>query len=414
MPVGNLLKNLFGQDASKLNEIALEQQFHINNEMWAYNWAVTQDNYAFQLEGLAAQKLNEATLNAYKEQSEFNAWMNRNNLRLYEYGKEVEAYNASVASYEQQIDYNSAAEELAINDAERVYADQLIAFGFQNQDLIMKYYEAAEQKDFDIKKLQTKVDQAIGLAKRQKQEVTLNKKWDKAQAALDNAGLREGLAATKAEMAFKTEQARIENIQAVGQQQNLGQSGRSAQKAISSLLASYGQGQAAMADSLSRAESKYMLDKRRVAETLAHKEKLSNLSYRQISSNLANTIQDAKTAEEGIGMKFDQLKERTEFGQEQIQQSIKSAEQQHIADRNKIEMDKHQQDLQAASMVTTRPTLQPAESLPLQIPETQYVDPQKPTPPPKPVLGANTVPQAGILDKVGQVMNIVAPFMGGN
>ena len=398
---------LFGEDPSDLNEKALKQQWHMNNEMWAYNWATAQDNYAFAQEGLAAQKMNTDALNAAREQAEFNAWQNRENMRLYEYSKEVEAYNAGVASYEEQIDYNNIAEEIAINDANRAYQDQLIAFGYQNQDLLMKYYETADQADLDIEGLEKKIDQSQNLATLQIDQTGINRDWDAAQAALDASGLREGLAATKADMAFKSQQSRIENIQARGQQQNLGQSGRSAQKAISSLLASYGQGQTAMADSISRAESKYMLDKRRVSETLSHKDKLSNLNYRQINNTLLNSVQDAKSAEQGIGLKFKQLKERTEFGREQIQQSIISAGEQDAADRTRITMDKYQQDIQAANLLTSRPTPQPAESLPLQIPDTNYIDPQKPTPPPKPVEGANTVPQQGLLSKANQVMSLV-------
>ena len=411
MVLGKIIDRIFGEDQSKLNAKALEQQWHIANEMWAYNWATAQDNYAFEQEKVAANKLNTDALNAAREQAEFNAWQNRENMRLYEYSKEVEAYNAGVASYEEQIDYNNIAEEIAINDANRAYQDQLIAFGYQNQDLLMKYYETADQADLDIEGLDKKVDQARNLATLQIDQTGINRDWDAAQAALDNAGLREGLAATKADMVWKAQQSRLENIQARGQQQNLGQSGRSAQKAIASLLASYGQGQSAMADSISRAESKYLLDKRRVSETLSHKDKLSNLNYRQINNTLLNSVQDAEQAEKGIGLKFSQLKKRTEFGREQIQQSIISAGEQDAADRNRITMDKYQQDLQAATLMTTRPTPQPAESLPLQIPDTVYQDPQKPTPAPKPILGANTVPKQGILSKVNQVMSVAAPFI---
>ena len=276
----------------------------------------------------------------------------------------------------------------------------------------MKYYETAEQADLDIEGLESKVGQAKNLATLQIDQTGINREWDAVQAGLDSAGLREGLAATKAEMAFRSQQARLENIQARGQQQNLGQSGRSAQKAISSLLASYGQGQAAMADSISKSESKYLLDKKRVSETLSHKDKLTNLNYRQINNTLLNSIKDAEGAKRGIGLKFDQLKERTEFGREQIQQSIISATEQDAANRNRITMDKYQQDIQASKLITSRPTPQPAESLPLQIPDTNYIDPQKPTPPPKPVLGANTVPQQGMLSKVGQVMDIAAAGVG--
>ena len=197
------LDSLFGGNAKNLNEEALKQTWHAANEMYAFNWATTQDNYAYQQETLAANKMNEAALRALREQTEFNAWQNRENMRLYEYSKEVEAYNAGVASYEEQIDYNNIAEEIAINDANRAYQDQLIAFGYQNKDLLMKYYETGEQADLDIAGLEKKVDQAKNLATLQIDQTGINRECDAAQAALDNAGLREGLAATKADMAFK-------------------------------------------------------------------------------------------------------------------------------------------------------------------------------------------------------------------
>jgi len=404
----SLWDRLFGEDPRDLQQIALEQQWEMNNEMYAYNWGITQDNYAFALESLALQKLNDAVLRAYREQAEFNAWQNRENLRLYEYSKEVEAYNKGVESYEEQIEFNTHAELIALVDADRAYQDKLIAFGFQNQDLLMKVDEAFEQGNLDKEGLQKKLTQATNLKELQEEQLTVNKEWDKAQAALDSAGLREGLAATKAEMAFKSEQARIENIQALGQQKNLGQSGRSAQKALSALLANHGQSQAAMADSISRSESKYMLDKRRVAETLAYKNKLSKIKGDEITDIFNATKDDITAAEKGIDLKFEQLQDRTEFGQEQIQASIESAGEQYLSDKNRIEIDKHQADIQATKLLTSVPTIQPAESLPLQIPETQFQDPQKPTPPPEPVLGANTIPSQGLVQKASQVMSIAA------
>ena len=412
--IGDIIDRIFGEDPSKLNKKALEQQWHFSNENWAWDWAMEQDNYAYHQEMTEANRMNAEAQREAREQMEYNGWLNRENMRLYEYSNQVEAYNASVASYDEQIDYNKIAEEIAINDADRVYQDQLIAFGFQNQDLLLKYAETEGQSKLDLEGIGEKVQQSKNLAALQISETDTNAEWNKTQAGLDNAGLREGLAATKAEMGFKSQQARLENIQARGQQQNLGQSGRSAQKAIASLLASYGQGQAALVDSITRAESKYMLDRRKVAETLAHQDKMSNLSYRQINNTLLNAVQDANQASQGIGLKFDQLRERTKFGREQIQQSITSAYEQDAADRQRIEMDKYQQDINARSMLTTRPKIQPAESKPLQIPETIFVDPQKPTPPPKPVVGVNTVPRRGLLSYVNQAMSVAAPFMGGS
>ena len=67
------LDSLFGGNAKNLNEEALKQTWHAANEMYAFNWAQTQDTYAYQQETLAANKMNEAALRALREQTEFNA-----------------------------------------------------------------------------------------------------------------------------------------------------------------------------------------------------------------------------------------------------------------------------------------------------------------------------------------------------
>lgn len=404
---------LFGDDPSDLQEEALAATWHAANEMWAFNWATTQDNYAYQQETNEAARMNSEASRKFREQQEYNGWLNRENMRLFEYSKQVEAYNASVASYEEQLDYNQVAVDIAINDANRVYQDKLIQFGFQNEDLLMKYHEAKAQSALDIEGIGEREEQSRKQYGLQIRETEINRDWDLAQAKLDEAGLKAGLAATKADAAFKSQESRLETTRKVGQQRALGQSGRSAQKAVSALLANYGQGQAALAQSITDAESKYMLDRRRVAETLEHKTKLTNLSYSQITQNLLNTLENFEQDKQNINLKIGQLKDQTEFGREQLQRSIISAGEQDAADRNRIEMDRYQQDINAASRIAPKPIEQPPETVPMQIPETVFVDPQKPTPPPKPVKGVNTVPGRGLLDYVKPVLSIASTVATG-
>ena len=106
MPIGNIIDRIFGEDPSKLNKKALEQQWHFSNENWAWDWAMEQDNYAYHQEMVEANRMNKAAADEAREQMEYNGWLNRENMRLYEYSNQVEAYNASVASYDEQIDYN--------------------------------------------------------------------------------------------------------------------------------------------------------------------------------------------------------------------------------------------------------------------------------------------------------------------
>tara|TARA_R100000152_G_C6775309_1_gene203643 strand:- start:1218 stop:2456 length:1239 start_codon:yes stop_codon:yes gene_type:complete len=404
---------LFGEDPSDLQEEALAATWHAANEMWAFNWATAQDNYAYQQETNEAARMNSEASRKFREQQEYNGWLNRENMRLFEYSKQVEAYNASVASYEEQLDYNQVAVDIAINDANRVYQDKLIQFGFQNEDLLMKYHEAKAQSALDIEGIGEREEQSRKQYGLQIRETEINRDWDLAQAKLDEAGLKAGLAATKADAAFKSQESRLETTRKVGQQRALGQSGRSAQKAVSALLANYGQGQAALAQSITDAESKYMLDRRRVAETLEHKTKLTNLGYSQITQNLLNTLENFEQDKQNINLKISQLKDQTEFGREQLQRSIISAGEQDAADRNRIEMDRYQQDINAASRIAPKPIEQPPETVPMQIPETVFVDPQKPTPPPKPVKGVNTVPGRGLIDYVKPVLSIASTVATG-
>ena len=397
-----------GGGGERAAQRAVDNQNAYNDEMHSYQWAEAQSNYATAMENIAIQRINETALKNYQDQTNFNGWLDRENIRLYEYDKEVEAYNSSVEAYEQQLDYNNLAYDIALNDSNRVYQDQLIAFGFQNQDLLMKYHEGDAQAALDTEGLINKINQAENLAELQFNETKLTKEWNQSQKALEDAGLRQGLAGIKAETAFKAQGERIAYLGKEGQQRNLGQAGRSAAKAVQSLLASHGASQAALAEMISRADSKYQLDKRRISEEIQHGAEKANLTYSQIAQNLLNTTQDAQHQHDQIGLKFSQLKDRTDFNRNQLSQSIQSAEAQNAADQQKLTLDKYQQDLNAASNLMTLPTTPPVESNPISIPTTRFNDPDAPNMPPIPADAVNTYQGPSFLQQVGQVVGIAA------
>ena len=401
-----------GGGQSEKYQKQVDAQNKYNDEMHSWQWGQAQDNYAYQQENIAIQKINDAATRNYQDQSNFNGWLNRENMRMYEYDTAITAYNASVDSYERQLDYNNIAEEIALADENRAHQDELISFGFQNQDLLMKYFHAGEQASLDTKGLTTKINQAQGLADLQVRETKQNKAWAEAQGALEKAGLRDSLAAVKAEGAFKSQEARVGYLGKEGQQRNLGQAGRSAGKVIQSLLATHGANQAAMADSISRAESKYQLDARKVAESLGNTAIMTNIKYTEIADTLRNTRDDAKQQQEQYGLKFSQLKDTTDFNRIQLQQSMISAGEQHKANQTKITMDKYQQDINAASQLMTRPTLPPQELAPIGIPETTYQDPNEPNLPPEPAEAINTYQGPTFLQQAGQIVSIGAALFG--
>ena len=401
---------MYGDGGRSDQKKAIEQQYKYDQEMWSFNWNTALDDYAFQNEGLALKIMNETAQRNWQDQTNFNGWLNRENMRMYSFDKEVEAYNASVESYERQLDYNNIAYDIALNDANRVYQDQLIGFGFQNQDLLMKYHEGGEQASLDTKGLTNKLGQAQRLSDLQTKQTKTSKEWDQVQAALEDAGLRQGLAAVKAEGAFKAQGERLAYLDKEGKQRNLGQAGRSAGKAIQSLLATHGTTQAAMADSISRAENKYSLDKRRVSETLMNKAKMTNLRYTEIANTLNDTVQDAKQQQDQIGLKFSQLKDRTDFNRLQLQQSMISSGEQHEANKTKLSMDKYQQDINASAALMAKPTLPPQEQQPLGLPVPDYQDPAMPNMPPKPLEGVVTAQAPSTMSKIATGVGVASSF----
>jgi hypothetical protein len=392
-----------GVDERQDNQNVINAKFDYDNDMYSWQRAKDWSTYYNTLEAQYVQQLNEETINKYKNQLAINNWQDKENMRLYSYAKEAEAYNASVVSYYEQLDFNNIAEELTLNDTARAYQDQLISIGFQNKDLLNKYLEGGDNAALETKGLTDKVKQAKAVEQLQIRETGINREFDLINDALDKVGLRDGMAATKADAAFKMQGMRTENVQKVGQQKALGQAGRSAEKAIQSILANHGNAQMALMESISSAETKYNLDLDKLSAALANKTKLTNLQYSNITNQLTTSQQDALRAQEGVGLKFGQLKKQTDFGRIQLQQSMISAGEQNEADKQRIGMDKYQADINASASLKSVPKAPPQQKLPLMIPDTVYNKVLEPTAPPLPVRGINTVHDTSFGDTLVKV-----------
>ena len=406
--------SLFGPDERQEQQNVINLKFEQDNEAYSYERAVDWATYYHTLDKQYVGELNEKAANAYKEQLAFNTWQDKENMRLYSYAKEAEAYNASVEAYYEQLDFNDIAEELTIADTERAYQDKLISIGFQNEELLTKYYQGGEEIALETRGLTEQLKEARTQSKLQIKEVGINREMDLINDALDKAGLRDGMAATKADAAFKIQGMRSELIAKEGQQRNLGQVGRSAEKAMQAILANHGNAQMALYNSVSVAESKYSLDLQKLAAALKNKTDLSQLQMSNITNALANAETQIGLAEEGTGLKFSQLQTGTQQGQVQLKQSLISAGEQHKADRNKIDMDKYQADIKASSSLKSRPKAPPQQQLPLMLPDTVFQKPLKPIDKPLPVRGLNTVHNTSFRDAIMDVASKGAGLAAGS
>ena len=393
-----LIGSMFGRDTRQDRQNEINLVYEQQNEQYSFNRAVDWATYYHSLEKQYINELNEQATNAYKEQLAFNTWQDKENMRLYSYAKEAEAYNASVEAYYEQLDFNEIAEELTIADTERAYQDKLISIGFQNEELLSKWYQGGKELAVEEKGLTQNLKEARTQSKLQIKEVGINREMDLLNDALDKAGLRDGMAATKADAAFKIQGMRSELLQKEGQQRNLGQVGRSAEKAMQAILANHGNAQMALYNSVANAESKYSLDLQKLEGALKNKTDASQLQLSNITNALANAEVQIGLADEATTLKFASLEESTRSGEKQLQQSLISAGEQHKADRNKIGMDKYQADIKAAGSLKTKPTAPPQQKMPLLLPDTVYQKPTKPIEKPLPIRGLNTVHYSPVTD----------------
>jgi hypothetical protein len=122
---------------------------------------------------------------------------------------------------------------------------------------------------------------------------------------------------------------------------------------------------------------------------------------------------DAEHQQQQIGLKFSQLKDRTDFNRLQLQQSMISAGEQHEAGKTKLTMDKYQQDLNAANNLMPRPDAPPQEIKPLSIPQTTYQDPRAPTAGPEPEKAINTVQRPSAFNTFLQIGSLAATLYTG-
>ena len=181
-----------------------------------YDYARMWDKYEYTKDAWEIQTWNQAQKIDYQNQAATQKWQDDEKMRIFDYNNQIKAYNASVESYETQLDYNDLAAEIASSDNTRQYNEKLTAIGFQNEELLQNH-------GFNIREM---------------------------------SGDIEG---KKAEASFKAEELKMKSMDAQGKVANMGQAGRGARKNMQAALAMYGNEQAQLLDSITRQERSYAL-----------------------------------------------------------------------------------------------------------------------------------------------------------
>ena len=336
------------------NQAATEAQNKYNEKMWQIDRQEMIDAAAYQKETFDINVWNQQAQIDFKNKTALAEWADEEAMRIFDYNNQIDAYNASKKTYNQQLEFNDFAQELQLDDNNRKYQERLTDIGFQNEDILMKLQFG--QDAFDLKKRGIDLDFKNALG-----EIGLSLDAAQSEAELSGKALALQLKGEKQDIARKGEEAKIASLHEEGKIRNLGQAGRTASKNMQTMFAKSGRADAALHDLLTSSESKYNLDVEKVANSLHKVQKRGQhglgmakgkglLSMDQIAGELLNQVKTTK------------------FSQRQLNESLKSAGAQWEADQAKSIFDRLTADFAAQDRLAAQPMLRPQKRPPYDLP----------------------------------------------
>ena len=339
---------------NKTDRKNMQRQHEYNVAMRDYDIKIRDEKFDFAMDQHVIKKWNEQASRDYKNETARNDWIYREQMREFDYNNQIAAYNASVENYEKQMEFNSIAAEITSNDNTRKYNEQLVAIGFQKEELMNKFGWETQglgmTREFTQRGLQMEADDAT-------------------------TGLTMQFEASKAEKAFKGEDMKIAALQKAGQVRAGGGAGRSAARQMQSVMAEFGRNQQRLGDMIKRDDMQYQFGLKKVG---------GKLQFGLYKSE----------AEYEFGM--EKASTQMNLGRRQLQESMKSASAQYESDQQHNQLQKYKADMAAENNIAAEPVLPPQLPEPLALPETKILAPKPPSvDPPMPVKGA--VASRGIL-----------------
>ena len=353
-----------GGGGGNTNQKYVEQQHAYDIQKWMLDWQDMQDAYTFQKDTFDLRKANQLDQIKYQEQAALQEWTDKEKLRIFDYNNQIEAYNASKDAYEERLEFNELAQQMALDDKTRQYNETLTSIGFQNEDLLMKLQFAQESTALQRAETDLNFDAATD-------EVSLSIQSAKKEEALTGKKLAEQARTRKMDISQKAEDAKLKSLNQLGIVSNLGQAGRTAHKNIQSVLATHARANHALTELLVREDNQYGLSLEAVANKLDAVKATGVTKLKQARGRGA-------LAYDKIASDFLQKVETTDFSHKQLQESMKSAGLQYERDAKQTAIDRYNSDIQALSNLAEEPVLAPRMTPPLKLPSPQFQEPAAP------------------------------------
>ena len=248
------------------------------------------------------------------------------------YQYKMDMFDIQTFNQQQTIDYKN---EQAKNDW--IYKEEMRRFDYNNQVAAFNASLESYEKQMDYNNMAYELTSNDNTRKYNERLTAIGFQNEEMfnKYGFNIRAQKKDLDAKVAEKSFKGQGMMIKSIQQQGALLATGATGRSARKNVQSAIADYGRGQAALADSVLRDRDAY------------------------------------EFGMEKAGVEFN-------LGKRQLQESMKSAKEQHGADQQNAALQKYSADLGAEAKIAPEPVLPPQLPKPLELPVPQNLEPQSP------------------------------------
>lgn len=349
--VGTGLGVIGANSANNKAEAVARLQYEQAQKLYEFDWESSLRKYEYALSAVDAQRRQAENIRLYKTELAAQAWQHQNQLREYEYTNAVAAFNRSEEQFEEQIALNTVSSVIAQEEATRSFNEAQISMNFQKEGMTRDLYKALDTSAFQKADLNRERNYALGTAANQRRRNELEyqvKSIDSAFAAQENA---------------------VKALLGEGKARARG-TGRSAGKAVQSVLAAAGRSQAQIVQNMATAEQQFRIQARSIDHTMINAINVSDLQSAKIDNDI-----DYKRQEYNQGLR-------------ELQASMDSAKAAFKSNMMKINRDQQAADMQAHYNRLSEPTMGPEIPRPIELPQSVFLDPLKPIKPPEPIKNA--------------------------
>ena len=346
--IGSSIFGAFGasQSNSKANKAA-EEQFEQAEELYEFDWESSLRKYEYAKAAVDLERQTSENIRTYKTELAKKAWEHQNQIREFDYVNKVKQFNRAEEQFEDQRAINTVSSILAQEESTRSFNEAQIANMFQKEDLARDLSKALNTSAFAKAEIQLQRNTAMSTAstKRRQNEFEYQTK------SIDSA--------------FKSQENTVAALMSSGAARNRG-TGRSAGKAVQSVLALAGRQQAQIIQNMSSAEQQY------------------KIQATSIDQAMVNTINNADLQIALQDNNIDYKRQEHNQRLRELKASMDSAKASFSSNMMKIDRDKQAADMQAHYKRMLEPSLGPEIPKPIELPRSIFLDPLKPVKPPEP------------------------------